>query len=48
MNVEKKYTCWVWWGNLKEGEYLKYRLKHTNDTKIYIEEKNRVGEHGLD
>jgi len=46
--VEKKNTCRVWWGNLKEGDHLRDRLRYTDNIKIDLEERNRVGEHGLD
>jgi hypothetical protein len=47
---KKRNICWVCWGKLKEGDYLQDRLKYTNNINIHVdvEERNRVGEHGLD
>jgi len=45
---EKRNTCRVWWGNLKEGDHVRDRLRYTDNIKIDLEERNRIGEHGLD
>jgi hypothetical protein len=37
---ENAYT--VWWGNLKEGDHLQYRLRYIDNIKIDLEERNRV------
>jgi hypothetical protein len=46
--VEKRNACRVWWGNLKKGDNLQERYRYIDNIKIYLEERNGVGEHGLD
>jgi hypothetical protein len=48
MNGGKEKIMHALVGNLKEGDHLQERFRHTDNIKIDIEERNRVGEYGMD